>query len=67
MKLRLASAWSAQPVTGLPPLMRRFLLIGIDAILLPLTVWLSFWLLVLTVRRPALTQVRYGIVAVFRR
>ena len=44
MKLRLASSWAAQPLTGLSPLMRRFLLIGIDALLLPLSVWLSFWL-----------------------
>ena len=28
----------------LPPVFRRLLLIGIDAILLPLAVWLSFWL-----------------------
>ena len=28
----------------LPPLTRRLLLIGIDALLLPLAVWLSFWL-----------------------
>ena len=27
-----------------PPLFRRFLLIAIDALLLPLAVWLSFWL-----------------------
>ena len=27
-----------------PPAFRRFLLIGLDALLLPLTVWLSFWL-----------------------
>ncbi|QNI78262.1 polysaccharide biosynthesis family protein [Synechococcus sp. RS9909] len=30
--------------TALPPLTRRLLLIGIDALLLPLAVWLSFWL-----------------------
>ena len=28
----------------LSPLFRRVLLIGIDALLLPLAVWLSFWL-----------------------
>ena len=46
MKMRLASAWSVQSrkLAGLPPLIRRFLLIGIDALLLPLAVWLSFWL-----------------------
>lgn len=31
-------------LTALPPPSRRFLLITIDAILLPLAVWLSFWL-----------------------
>ena len=46
MKKRLASAWYAQSrkLTGLSPLIRRFLLIGIDAFLLPLSVWMSFWL-----------------------
>ena len=29
---------------SLPPVFRRLLLIGIDALLLPLAVWLSFWL-----------------------
>lgn len=29
---------------GLPPLQRRLLLMGADALLLPLAVWLSFWL-----------------------
>ena len=29
---------------GLPPVLRRLFLIGIDALLLPLAVWLSFWL-----------------------
>ena len=29
---------------GFPPRARRLLLIGIDALLLPLAVWLSFWL-----------------------
>ena len=42
MKTRIALA--AQPLTGLSPLTRRFLLIVIDALLLPLAVWLSFWL-----------------------
>ena len=31
-------------LTGFPPFTRRFLLIGIDSLLLPLSVWLSFWL-----------------------
>lgn len=44
MKLRFASALAVRPLTGFSPLMRRFLLIGIDALLLPLAVWLSFWL-----------------------
>ena len=44
MKVRFPFAWAAQPLTGLPPLMRRSLLFGIDALLLPLSVWLSFWL-----------------------
>ena len=39
-----ATAWVVQRLTRLSPLMRRFLLIGIDALLLPLSVWLSFWL-----------------------
>ena len=43
MNMRLASVCSAKPLLGLPPIMRRFLLIGIDAFLLPLAVWLSFW------------------------
>ena len=44
--MRLASSWPLQPLklTGLSPLIRRFLLVGIDALLLPLAVWLSFWL-----------------------
>jgi len=31
-------------VIGLKPIFRRFFLIGIDLILLPLSVWLSYWL-----------------------
>ena len=31
-------------LAGLPPVLRRFLLMGLDALLLPLAVWLSFWL-----------------------
>ena len=44
--MRLAFSWPLQPLklTGLSPLIRRGLLIGIDALLLPLAVWLSFWL-----------------------
>ena len=34
----------AERAARFPPLARRLLLIGIDAILLPLAVWLSFWL-----------------------
>ena len=44
MKDRFASVLSLLPLTGIPPLFRRFLLIVIDAFLLPLAVWLSFWL-----------------------
>ena len=44
MKVRPASPGVIQPLTGLSPLIRRFLLVGIDGLLLPLTVWLSFWL-----------------------
>jgi len=44
MRVRFAFTWAAQLLTGLSPLLRRFLLIGIDALLLPLAVWLSFWL-----------------------
>ena len=44
MKVRFSSAWAAQPLTRLSPLIRRLLLIGIDALLLPLAVWLTFWL-----------------------
>ena len=31
-------------LVNLPPVFRRLLLIGIDAVLLPISVWLSFWL-----------------------
>jgi len=31
-------------LVGLPPALRRLLLTGLDALLLPLSVWLSFWL-----------------------
>ena len=44
MKIRLSLVGVIQPLTGLHPLVRRFLLIGIDALLLPLAAWLSFWL-----------------------
>ncbi len=37
---RVVAEWA----TGFPPIARRFLLIGLDACLLPLAVWLSFWL-----------------------
>ena len=44
--MRLVSSLPLQPrqLTGLSPLIRRCLLIAIDALLLPLAVWLSFWL-----------------------
>ena len=35
----------ANQAVRFPPRARRLLLIGIDALLLPLAVWLSFWLL----------------------
>lgn len=35
---------SLRQLVRLSPLARRLLLIGIDALLLPLAVWLSFWL-----------------------
>ena len=44
MNLRYPSAWAAQSLTCLSLLSRRLLLISIDALLLPLSVWLSFWL-----------------------
>ena len=44
MKVGFAFAWSAQPLTFLTPFIRRLLLIVVDALLLPLAVWLSFWL-----------------------
>ncbi len=44
MKASFASAWVVKPLSGLSPLIRRLLLIGIDALLLPMAVWLSFWL-----------------------
>ena len=37
-------SFSSRRLVGLPPVIRRILLIGIDAFLLPLSVWLSFWL-----------------------
>ena len=44
MKVGPVPARSIQQLVGLPPLARRFLLIWLDALLLPLAVWLSFWL-----------------------
>ena len=35
---------SREVLVGWPPALRRFLLVGLDACLLPLAVWLSFWL-----------------------
>lgn len=43
MKLRSFFGF-VQPFIRLSPLIRRVLLIGIDVLLLPLAVWLSFWL-----------------------
>ena len=37
-------SFSTKELVNLPPVFRRLLLIGIDALLLPLAVWLSFWL-----------------------
>ena len=34
----------AERSVGFPPRVRRLLLIGIDIVLLPMSVWLSFWL-----------------------
>ena len=36
--------FATKGLVSLPPVFRRLLLIGIDALLLPLAVWLSFWL-----------------------
>ncbi|EHA62365.1 hypothetical protein [Synechococcus sp. WH 8016] len=38
------SSFSKKVIVDLPPLLRRLLLTAIDALLLPLAVWLSFWL-----------------------
>ena len=40
----MASFSPSDVLVSLPPVFRRLLLIGIDAFLLPLAVWLSFWL-----------------------
>ena len=40
----MGSSFSRKVILGLPPVFRRLLLIGIDALLLPLALWLSFWL-----------------------
>jgi FlaA1/EpsC-like NDP-sugar epimerase len=40
----MGSSFSSKGLVGLPPVFRRLLLIAIDALLLPLAVWLSFWL-----------------------
>ena len=44
MNVRSTFSVAIQPVISLSPFVRRVLLIGIDAMLLPLAVWLSFWL-----------------------
>ena len=40
----MGSFFSTKVLVSLPTVIRRLLLIGIDALLLPLAVWLSFWL-----------------------
>lgn len=40
----MAAFFATQHLLSMPPVFRRFLLIGIDALLLPLAVWLSFGL-----------------------
>ena len=37
-------SFSTKALVNLPPVARRFLLIAIDALLLPVAVWLSIWL-----------------------
>ena len=37
-------SFTSKGLVSLPPVFRRLLLIAIDALLLPLAVWLSFWL-----------------------
>ena len=44
MSLRSTTQKCINRATKFPPLARRLLLIGTDALLLPLAVWLSFWL-----------------------
>ena len=44
--------FTPQALVGFPPVVRRLLLIGIDAVLLPLAVWLSFWLRLATPFHP---------------
>ena len=43
---------TSQALVGFPPVVRRLLLIGIDAVLLPLAAWLSFWLRLATPFHP---------------
>ena len=40
----MGSFSATKGLVSLPPVFRRLLLIGVDALLLPLAVWLSFWL-----------------------
>jgi len=40
----MGTFFATKGLVSLPPVFRRLLLIGIDALLLPLAVWLSFWL-----------------------
>ena len=57
MKVRSAPAKAFQLLIELPPLFRRFLLIAIDAILLPLAVLLSFWLRLEQLSYPSISAV----------
>ena len=40
----MSFSFSKELLVGLPPVIRRLLIIGLDVVLLPLAVWLSFWL-----------------------
>ena len=44
MKVNSAFAGALQPLISLTPRLRRVLLIAVDAVFMPLAVWLSFWL-----------------------
>ena len=40
----MSTFFATKDFLSLSPVFRRLLLVGIDALLLPLSVWLSFWL-----------------------